>query len=113
MGRWGQLEQEAEKALLGKATACKGLKWQEKRGQNETLGWLTVGVEVEREEEGAWKDWGLMCCDKDLSFILEITKVFKKGNNIFPCVREDRFLVLGYSVVVEGKVRRTESGKLA
>lgn len=38
--------------------------------------------------------------------------MFTKGNNMFPCIRESRFLVLDF-FFVRGRVgRREESGKL-
>lgn len=54
MGR--QSVQEMEEALLGKKTACKGLKGQEECGQNETF---RVAAHVCREaiiRDGGWKD---------------------------------------------------------
>ena len=61
--------QEMEKALLGKKTACKGLKGQEECGQNETFrvaahACRDGGVVEAIIRDRGWKDWGLICCNK-------------------------------------------------
>lgn len=41
-----------------------------------------------------------------MGFILETIEVFKKGNNMFPCVRVNRFLVFGFFCRGQGREKR-------